>query len=319
MNDSIIAPPTFDDFAKLARVEDWSSIFSEAPEATRLFHGRGQCYPGVEWLTVDYFSPVLWIVLYRQPPEAFWGEFCHQLKARFDGVVDAALVQHRYLRGNDCEPLWGDVPDEMYAVENDLRFELSLGGQQNIGYFMDMQPARCWLAERAEGARLLNLFSYTCAFSVAAHAARADGVVNIDMSKAALRRGKRNHELNGVEEGDTIYLGHDIFRSWGRLRREGPFDIVICDPPSRQPGSFDAAKDYARLARKLPELCREGGDILACLNSPLMPEQFLREVMAAECPSARLVARLPGRADFPDKSADGALKVLHYRLEGETS
>lgn len=316
MTDLSAAPEAavnYSQFAELAGIAKWPEKLAEPADAARLFHGRGQCYPGFEWLTVDYFAPVLWIVVYREPPGALWQDLCQGLLIEFGGLAGAAVVQHRYRRPQHCDMLWGELPDEVYAQENGLRFELSLGGQQNIGYFMDMQPARAWLADRVAGKRVLNLFSYTCAFSVAAHAAGAEAVVNIDMSKAALRRGKSNHQINGLDGGDTLYLGHDIFRSWGRLRREGPFDIVICDPPSRQPGSFDAAKDYARLARKLAALCREGGDILACLNSPLMPEQFLRDVLEAECPEARFVERLPGREDFPDKSADGALKVLHYR------
>ena len=181
---------------------------------------------------------------------------------------------------------------------------------------MDMQPARQWLAERAEGRRVLNLFSYTCAFSVAAEQAGATSIVNIDTSRPALLQGRENHRLNppSKQPADIAYLSHDILKSWGRLKKLGPFDIVICDPPSRQLGSFDAIKDYRKLVRQFPALMPEGGDVLVCLNAPYVGQGFLQELMAEDCSAAEFISRLAGRADFPEADSDAALKVLHYRL-----
>lgn len=70
--------------------------------------------------------------------------------------------------------------------------------------------------------KVLNLFAYTCAFSVAALKGGADEVVNMDMSKGALAIGKQNHLLNGLTAG-ARFLGHDIFKSWGKLKKNsGP-------------------------------------------------------------------------------------------------
>lgn len=303
----------FSEFDKVTHFSDWQLSVDRG--AQRLFHGRGQCYPDFEFFTVDYFEPLLWIVLYREPEPNFWAQFCVELQARFANECTSAIVQKRYENTPSTYCLWGDIPLMHYANEGAYRFKLDLSHKQNIGYFMDMQPARAWLAQRAEGQRVLNLFSYTCAFSVAAEQAGAASILNIDMSKPALFEGRENHRLNPVVRASELrFLSHNILKSWGRLKKLGPFDILICDPPSRQLGSFDAINDYKKLVRQFPDLLPEGGDILVCLNAPYLGQRFLEEVMGEYCPNATFVSRIAGREDFPEASSDAALKVLHYRL-----
>ncbi|WP_159268417.1 class I SAM-dependent methyltransferase [Zhongshania aliphaticivorans] len=304
------------DFAEFARLSGFSSWDMEtARGAQRLFHGRGQCYAGFEFFTVDYYEPVLWIVLYKEPGQEFWQDFCAALENRFKNHCTAAVVQRRYEKPASATILWGLVPEKMAAIEGDCRFKLELANNQNIGYFMDMEPTRRWLSKRASGARVLNLFSYTCAFSVAAEQAGAVSIVNIDTSKSALARGRENHNLNPSSQPAVVkFLSHDILKSWGRLKKLGPYDIVICDPPSRQVGSFDAVRDYKKLVRQFPALLPLGGDVLVCLNAPYLGQGFLEETMQTYCPSATFIARIAGREDFPELNLDAALKVLHYRL-----
>ena len=136
----------------------------------------------------------------------------------------------------------------------------------------------------------------------------------MDMSKGALSIGRENHQLNDIHSGVRM-LGHDIFKSWGRLRKLGPYDLIIADPPSNQRGSFVATKDYARLLRKLPELLGDGGDLLLCLNAPELPRSFLKEQVAAECPDVTFVEQIENPSVFEDRNPDRALKVLLYRKD----
>ena len=167
---------------------------------------------------------------------------------------------------------------------------------------------------------MLNLFAYSCAFSVAALQGGARDVVNIDMSPGALALGRRNHELNalpvighrGAQQGAS-FLAHDLFKSWGKLTRGGPYDLVIADPPSYQKGSFVATKDYARLMRRLPELLAPGGEALVCLNSPKLGPDWLQQQMAEQAPSLSFVRRLPNPSAFADADEARSLKVLVYR------
>jgi 23S rRNA (cytosine1962-C5)-methyltransferase len=142
--------------------------------------------------------------------------------------------------------------------------------------------------------------------------AGAGEVINVDMASGALNIGRDNHRLNGVEKG-AAFWAHDIFNTWGKIGRSGPFDLVIMDPPTYQKGSFVAEKDYPRLARRLPSLLAPGGHALLCLNSPKLSAAWLQEVVAQEAPGMVFVQRLPNPAVYADVAPDRALKVLVYQ------
>jgi 23S rRNA (cytosine1962-C5)-methyltransferase len=288
---------------------------SPGPEARRFFHGRGHCYEGLAFINVDWFPPVLLITLYEQPDNQPWQVFLEQLKS-LQPQLECAIVQHRYQPGAPITPLWGGLPDKHNAVENDLLFALQFGGKQNFGFFLDMAPGRAWLKEHAQAKKVLNLFAYTCAFSVAAIAGGAHSVVNVDMSGAALNVGRLNHRLNGHQQRlkrDVDFMPYNLFRSWGKVLRKGPYDIVVIDPPSRQKGSFMADKDYARVVRRLPELLTEQGQVLACLNAPELSESFLLDLFAEYCPQLVFVTRLENRSDMPEKYPQRSLKMLRFQ------
>ena len=105
--------------------------------------------------------------------------------------------------------------------------------------------ARQWVADHSQNSRVLNLFAYTCSFSVAAIAGGAQQVVNVDMSRSALQRGRENHRLNQLDERRSTYLAVELFRSFSKLRKLGPFDLIICDPPGDQGDSFSSGQRLA--------------------------------------------------------------------------
>ncbi len=300
-------------------------------DSRRIFHGRGHLFTGLESICVDLFQPVVLMTLFTEPPEDWQTGCCQPLLQRLSQqqsevqseAIAALVVQHRYREGAPSEVLWSlpgwsnleAWPEPIYARRGGLRFQLQLGGRQNSGFFLDMEPGRQWLEARAQDKKILNLFAYTCAFSVVAVAAGADKVVNVDMSRGALSQGRFNHQLNDLAKERSQFLAENIMKSWGRIRRPGPYDLVIFDPPSYQKGSFVARKDYARLVRRVPELLKPGGEILACLNAPELDVDFLRELFLQECPACEFVERLSPSVDFADVDANRQLKLLVFRYQ----
>jgi 23S rRNA (cytosine1962-C5)-methyltransferase len=289
------------------------------PDARRLFHGRGGLHPGEASWTLDLFPPVAVLTSFRAATEDELAVVGAALAARWPLLLPGAPLcwvhQCRLEGRTETRTLAGAIPEPLVVTEDGLRFEVHLlhrGQGRNHGFFLDMAEGRRWLREHLSTrprARVLNLFAYTCAFSVAALAAGAASVVNLDMSAGALSTGRQNHRLNGVEHG-AHFLAHDLFGSWAKLRRGGPYDVVIVDPPSHQKGSFVATKDYARVLRRLPDLLAAGGHALLCLNAPELPEAFLRETLAAEAPALQVLRRLPPARGFADVDPDRALKAL---------
>jgi 23S rRNA (cytosine1962-C5)-methyltransferase len=213
------------------------------------------------------------------------------------------------------ELMAGSVPEPHVVTEADARYRVQVLQAQNRGLFLDMAEGRRWVRAHAQGAKVLNLFAYTCAFSVAALQGGAKEVVNLDMAQGALTTGQQNHQLNGFNN-KAKFLAHDLFSSWGKVTRMGPYDLVIADPPSFQKGSFVATKDWARLLRRLPDLLKPGGHALLCLNAPEMPEQFLRDQLAEHASELVIEQRLANPKAFADVAPDRALKVLVVRLPG---
>lgn len=285
-------------------------------DAQRLFHGRGGRFPGSEAWALDAYPPV-WLVtkfgLVTPEEQAALTDALQKRQAAIspDQPLNAVL-QTRHEGRSDTTVLAGAVPESHVVTEDGARYRINLLRGQNHGLFLDMAEGRRWVRAHAQGHKVLNLFAYTCAFSVAALQGGAKEVVNLDMAQGALTTGQQNHQLNGLNNS-AKFLAHDLFSSWGKVTRMGPYGLVIADPPSYQKGSFVANKDYARLVRRLPDLLRPGGHALLCLNAPEIPEQFLRDVLAEQAPELVIEERLPNPAVFADMSADRALKVLVVR------
>lgn len=108
------------------------------------------------------------------------------------------------------------------------------------------------------------------------------------------------------------FLGHDIFKSWGKIKKLGLYDLIIIDPPSFQKGSFALTKDYQKILRRLPSLLTETGEVLACVNSPAVSTDFLIDGMAEEAPELKFVERLDNPPEFSDISPESGLKVMRF-------
>ena len=292
-------------------------------DAKRVFHGRGGLHPGSEHWSLDAYPPV-WLLTSHQPvADEELDTVLAALRERWSVLSPTeplnCVFQLRQEARSETRVLSGDVPDPHTVSEGPVRFRVHLPRGLNHGLFLDMAAGRQWVRDRVRaqrGARVLNLFAYTCAFSVVAMQAGASQVVNVDMAAGALSIGKQNHALNGLIQGAS-FLPHDIFSSWGKLRRSGPLDLVIVDPPAYQKGSFVAEKDYVRLMRRLPDLLAPGGHAMLCLNSTKLGTGFLLDLMKDAAPELQFLERLPNPTAFDDTSPERALKVLIFEAPAD--
>lgn len=290
-----------------------SKRVSTGGEARRLFHGRGHCFAGYDDLVIDFFPPVVMIILHHQRSQEWLDELMDTLLDALPERPQAILLQERFLESSPSRTLFGELPAELDAHEDGLDYRLRLGDAQNVGFFPDMAIGRKLVRERAAGKKILNLFAYSCSFSVAALAGGAAQVVNLDMNRGALELGKLNHQLNDLDLRRTSFLPLEFFRSVGKLRKIGPFDLVICDPPASQGKSFTARQHWPKLVRKLPELVAPGGEILACLNAPDLGPEFLNQLFSEYMPNAERIDVFTPGEDFPEASPTGGLVMHLYR------
>jgi 23S rRNA (cytosine1962-C5)-methyltransferase len=207
------------------------SLLDSQTSAYRLLYGEGDGIPG---LTVDIYGAFAVIVTYADSLEVLvpWVVRALVELLKLHGVVRRARVRDG--EAPRLEVLHGRLPPrELIISEHGLRMQVDLFLGQKTGLFLDHRENRRFMGNLCANKRVLNLFSYTGAFSLYAARAGASSVTSVDISQPAARAARANFELNGIDPDQHEFLSEDVFEFLERTRQNGvTYDIVICDPPS---------------------------------------------------------------------------------------
>jgi 23S rRNA (cytosine1962-C5)-methyltransferase len=214
-----------------AALELRRALLDEQTSAYRLLYGEGDGIPG---LTVDVYGPFAVIVTYADSLDALvpWVVRALVELLKLHGVVRRARVRDG--EPPKLEALHGRFPPrDLIIAAHGLRMHVDLFSGQKTGLFLDHRENRRFLGALCAGKRVLNLFSYTGAFSLYAARAGASSVTSVDLSQPAARAARSNFELNGIDPEPHEFLAEDVFEFLERMRKDGTtYDVVICDPPS---------------------------------------------------------------------------------------
>jgi len=237
-------------------------------EFKRLYHGRGE--KTYKFLTIDSIDEVLFVVFYEKVDEKPFLEYLKKyIKHTNHNTI---IVKRRY--SNETFAFVGEIPSNYYAIENNFKFIINFYNQ-NIGYFGDMKHTREYVEKIAKNKKVLNLFAYTCGFSLYARRGGAKEVINIDMNKSVLKTGMKNHQINNLNLKNIHFLQKNILKSFSKIKQFAPYDLIIIDPPSFQKGSFDISKDYEKIIKRLKEISHKKTTLIACANSPKFSKEDL--------------------------------------------
>ena len=244
-------------------------------EFKRLYHGRGE--KRYKFLTIDSIDEVLFVQFYEEVDEKPFLEFLKEYikNTRHKHII----VKRRY--SNETFAYVGEVPYKYYTIENNLKFILNFYNQ-NIGYFGDMKHTREYIEKISKDKKILNLFAYTCGFSIYARRGGAKEVINVDMNKNVLKTGQKNHQINNLDLKNIRFLPLNILKSFSKIKKIAPYDIIIIDPPSFQKGSFIANKDYIKIIQKLKDISHKNTTLIACVNSPKISKEDLINLVEKE-------------------------------------
>lgn len=192
-------------------------------------------------------------------------------------------------------------------LENGLTFYADVSSGQKTGFFLDQRDNRSRLRALARSRTVLDLFSYSGGFSVAALAGGASRAVSVDSSESALRLAREHRRANGFADGEEGFVRADVFEDVRRrVDRGESWDVVVCDPPAfaRKRGDLTrAARGYQDVNRLAMSLVAPGGFLLTCSCSGLVDaDLFQKIVFSASLEAGRtfeLVARQGAGADHP--------------------
>jgi 23S rRNA (cytosine1962-C5)-methyltransferase len=320
-----------------ARAELLARLQTEDTDAYRLFHGTAEGQPG---LTVDRYGDLLLVQSFHESlaPEGL------AVLEDFYALCFPGLTAIYNDRSSANSRIANALPPEQLAAAHQPRIAREFGvlyrvqarhGGQDPWLFLDLRAGRRWVMRNAAGKSLLNLFAYTCGVGIAAAAAGARQVVNVDFAESSLAVGRQNAGLNGLAI-QPEFIKSDVFaaarqlagigqpaRVRGRLMPPFPrlqpqlFDLVFLDPPryAKSPfGVVDLVNDYAAIF-KPALLCTAPGGTLLCTNNVAAVER------AAWLDGLQRSARKAGRpirdfewilpeADFPSPDGNPPLKML---------
>jgi 23S rRNA (cytosine1962-C5)-methyltransferase len=174
-------------------------------------------------------------------------------------------------------------PETSRFREYGLEFTANLGDGQKTGFFLDQRENRRQVRSLAHGRRVLNLFSYSGAFSVSALAGGAERAVDVDSSAAALATARQMRRDNGFPADDADFVRADVFSDVReRVAAGEQWDLVICDPPAFAKKRADvdrAARGYKDVLRLSMALVRPGGVLLACSCSGLVSVELFQKIL----------------------------------------
>lgn len=289
-------------------------------EFKRVFHGRGGCFEGFEFLTVDSIDKILYVVFFSEVERELEEKLLQLfLKLYENNRWTCVILQKRYNLKESSVILHGELPFETHAIESGLKYNLNLLSSRNIGYFGDMKNGRSFIRDNCKDKKVLNLFSYTCAFSIAASKGGALSVVNVDMSKGALSIGRANHHLNDLSTKQIQFMPYNILKSWNRIKKAGPYDVIVIDPPTFQKGSFVVTNDYDKIVKKLDSLASENCLVLASTNSPTVDSKYIVDIFATHAQEFGFIKRLDNPETYPCLNDDRSLKNLIFIKEKNNS
>ncbi|HEY3245942.1 MAG TPA: class I SAM-dependent methyltransferase, partial [Phycisphaerae bacterium] len=284
--------------------------------AFRVLNGDSDDLPG---LVAECFSDVLILqVLQGQAPEdepllhrtAEW----YQARLKLRSVYVKRFVRARsHLPADsdprlfDPNPLCGEpAPPEVTSLENGLSFIIRPYDGYSVGLFLDQRDNRRRVRDLSAGGRVLNLYAYTCGFSVAAAAGGAAETVSVDLSKRHLEWGKQNFAVNGLSPDAHIFVRTDATEYLEHAARKGwRFDVMIIDPPTfarmkRPRRTFTITSGLKPLLEQALPLLNPRGHLLVSTNARELSIRWLHAQVteAAAHRRFRIIETPPLPLDF---------------------
>ena len=224
-------------------------------------------------LSIDNYNGHWWISDFSS------GEYDPDLQDFFSfcqphGHAKSLLVRRMINRGKDPESqkrIHKQPPEKWQIYEHGVQIQLRSQQGQSAGIFLDQRENRAWVKQNTKDREVLNLFAYTCAFSLMAALGGAKRVISVDSSRASLEWGKENFNINALpinERAQFFAMETETFLKLSDKRGE-LFDLIICDPPSfarNKKSLFRIEKDWPSLLQACARRLRKGGHLLLSCN-----------------------------------------------------
>lgn len=235
--------------------------------AFRLFNAESD---GLGGLTIDVYNQSLVVSYYSK------GIFTHQkliVEALEEVLGEYAIFEKcRFEHASfDTRQVCGVANSQQIILENNTKFAVDLNDGLMTGIFLDQRDVRHYLQQHARNCTVLNTFSYTAAFSVAATLGGATSTVSVDVAKRSIEWSHKQFEVNGIDVSKHQFIVMDVFEYFKYAHKKAlAFDWVVLDPPSfarTKKRTFSVVKDYHTLLAQAIAITKENGRIIVSTNA----------------------------------------------------
>lgn len=296
---------------------------SDLTTAYRLFNQDGDNFGGV---TIDRYADFVVFSWYN----TFVYQYRDIIVKAFQKVYPAVKGGYEKIRfkGLDYESahIYGqEAPETFTILENGVKYSVFMNDGLMTGIFLDQHEVRdALINELGLGKRVLNMFSYTAAFSVAAAMGGAIETTSVDLAKRSRELSQAHFEANGLDVTNHHFVVMDVFEYFKYAKRKNlTFDLIVIDPPSfarNKKQTFSVAKDYHRLISQALEVLSDDGIIIASTNvANLTVAQFKKQLEKGFASVKHEYIRLQQLpSDFTVNKADMSsnyLKVFTIKVE----
>lgn len=289
-----------------------------AGNAVRLVHSESDGLPG---LIVDRYADVLVFQVLTAGMELWRDAVIDALRGLFSdcALLERSDVDVRAKEGlaSRVEEVWGTIAEHVFIEEHGVRYAVDVRGGHKTGFYLDQRESRLAVKRVASGARVLNCFSYTGGFGLAALAGGAAHVTQLDASAPALELAEYNRELNGFvrERMDTVCGdAFAVLRSWRKERRA--FDLIVLDPPKFVDSKASlnrACRGYKDVNLCAAQVLNPGGRLFTFSCSGLLEDGLFQKIVADAILDAGRTGRIVRRlAQAPDHPVDLAFPEGAY-------
>ena len=270
----------FETLFRQAKEKRKSYYQDELTTAFRLFNQEGDGFGG---LTVDLYGDYAVFSWYN----SYVYQIRKVISEAFRQVFPEVLGTYEKIRfkGLDYESahIYGqEAPDFFTVLENGVLYQVFMNDGLMTGIFLDQHEVRGSLVDGlAMGKSLLNMFSYTAAFSVAAAMGGASQTTSVDLAKRSRELSQAHFQANGISTDDHRFIVMDVFEYFKYAKRKGlTYDVIVLDPPSfarNKKQTFSVAKDYHKLISQSLEILNPRGIIIASTNAANVSRQKFTE------------------------------------------
>ncbi len=294
--------------------------------AFRIFNGNGD---GIDGLTIDYFNNFYLFTWFTPEIYEYKQSIIEAFKTitKFEGIYQKKKFNPSGKIEDDSNDfICGQkAPEPLRVKENDVNFAIYLDDGAMVGIFLDQKDVRKTIRDKySNGKTMLNMFSYTGAFSVYSALGGAIKTTSVDLAKRSRAKTTEQFALNNIDANTQSIIIDDVFGYFKfAIKKNLSFDLVVLDPPSfarNKKMTFSVSKDYVNLLKEAIQITSKDGAIVASTNYSKLNMRVFKEFIEQAFKELNIKYKIEETFSLPkdfkvldEHSNDNYLKVVFIR------